>query len=575
MTSGHRTVYLLLTGLLILAFSLLYWPVIFDDAFITYRYGKNLANGGGVDFHSGEKPYNGFTSFGHVLMSAAVHLAGLPPHFTMKLLGVITLCATLFILFKTLALLGVEEKVRYLSLLIYLTNPSVVYHSLNGMETIYYTFALHLMILTSLAWSESKSGNTLLLVAALLIPGILRPEGFLAAGLCFVYVLWTSGRQLLHKRNVFVLLAGAAVLAAFFLWKHYYFGTLLTGSYHHKKHITPAILPFLSKRALRDCITYLVRSLPFFLTATILMTTTCLKATTCQAALAVRKRSGSFVIFVFVLGCVLTSVYLRFETVTNAFSRFFIPYFGFFVIVLARGLALAEAKITGWKSRRFAVRSVIFLVIVIIAWHGAWVPAAFESAMNKGIHKRMPYLVIGNALRSQHRDRYTLAVTSAGIIPYLAEWKTIDMLGLNTRKVARHVTKMDDINRDIAGIVLRESDVIITLSRTVYDLSSETGRTNLFFYDSGRKEVLKKKAYKSDRFQQLYRHERFDEFVRAGILQRGGSVFSVYVRQSLQELTKNLKDDFLRFSMNYLLNLETYSYREKMLFFIKTDLEMK
>lgn len=51
----------------------------FDDAFITYRYGQNLATGHGLTFNPGE-PFLGSTSPGHMLISAVAYaLAGLLP----------------------------------------------------------------------------------------------------------------------------------------------------------------------------------------------------------------------------------------------------------------------------------------------------------------------------------------------------------------------------------------------------------------------------------------------------------------------------------------------------------------
>ena len=67
----------LLVGLWSGALALAFSGMRFDDAFITYRYGQNLATGNGLTFNPGER-FMGSTSPGHMLLSAAVYaLAGL------------------------------------------------------------------------------------------------------------------------------------------------------------------------------------------------------------------------------------------------------------------------------------------------------------------------------------------------------------------------------------------------------------------------------------------------------------------------------------------------------------------
>src|SRR4051794_15485609 len=45
-----------------------HWDIKFDDAFITYRYARNVANGGGLTWNLHERPTEGYTSFLHVAL---------------------------------------------------------------------------------------------------------------------------------------------------------------------------------------------------------------------------------------------------------------------------------------------------------------------------------------------------------------------------------------------------------------------------------------------------------------------------------------------------------------------------
>ena len=67
---------LLILGLPILAafasIAMQNWNVIFDDAFISYRYAQNLAMGHGLTWNPGYPPTEGYTNFLLVLISAPV-----------------------------------------------------------------------------------------------------------------------------------------------------------------------------------------------------------------------------------------------------------------------------------------------------------------------------------------------------------------------------------------------------------------------------------------------------------------------------------------------------------------------
>jgi len=54
------------------------WFVLFEDAMISMRYGRNLAAGAGLVWNAGEAPVEGYTNFLWTLWMAAVHSLGLP-----------------------------------------------------------------------------------------------------------------------------------------------------------------------------------------------------------------------------------------------------------------------------------------------------------------------------------------------------------------------------------------------------------------------------------------------------------------------------------------------------------------
>jgi hypothetical protein len=79
-------------GLVILALAIfyfharIYWAWTEDDAFITFRYARNLASGHGFVFNPGER-VEGYSNFVWVLLMAAVERSGNNPERLSKIIG--------------------------------------------------------------------------------------------------------------------------------------------------------------------------------------------------------------------------------------------------------------------------------------------------------------------------------------------------------------------------------------------------------------------------------------------------------------------------------------------------------
>src|SRR5213594_3777575 len=72
--------------------------VAFDDAWITYRYARNLSTGHGLVFNPGDaNPTEGFTSILHVLISCVGLRAGIPPLAFTWLANLVLLAALPFV----------------------------------------------------------------------------------------------------------------------------------------------------------------------------------------------------------------------------------------------------------------------------------------------------------------------------------------------------------------------------------------------------------------------------------------------------------------------------------------------
>jgi hypothetical protein len=77
-------------GLVTIGHAALFATTMVDDAWISFRYARNLVDGLGLVFNPGDVPVAGFTNPAWVLLAAAAHGVGLPVEATMKGIGAVS-----------------------------------------------------------------------------------------------------------------------------------------------------------------------------------------------------------------------------------------------------------------------------------------------------------------------------------------------------------------------------------------------------------------------------------------------------------------------------------------------------
>jgi hypothetical protein len=79
---------------------LLSWDFTTDDAYITLRYARHLAEGHGIVWNPGEPPVEGYSNFLFVVLGAVADAAGLEALTTLKVISVASLCGTCLLLYR-------------------------------------------------------------------------------------------------------------------------------------------------------------------------------------------------------------------------------------------------------------------------------------------------------------------------------------------------------------------------------------------------------------------------------------------------------------------------------------------
>lgn len=209
-----------------------FWFVI-DDAFITFRYSRNLANGLGIRYNPDESPpVEGYSNFLWMLLCAGFETLRLDPAFFAPLLGALCGAALIVLLHRRLATLDLPPLVQVLATFFLALFPPMALWGSTGMETMAFALAVF-AIADSLILRPDKphAGQA---IAGGIAMCLVRTEGpawvaviFLLAGLSRIL----DGRWREARNQLLVAFAAIlATFAAYFGWRYSYFGTLVANT---------------------------------------------------------------------------------------------------------------------------------------------------------------------------------------------------------------------------------------------------------------------------------------------------------------------------------------------------------
>jgi arabinofuranosyltransferase len=231
-----------LTAIFIVANLLItpWWTV--DDAFISYRYGRNFLEAGEMTWNLGEElPVEGYTGILLPLLAAAFLGLGLPLLTTIKVLGVLSVVSILFLADRIMKRLGTAQAWRSMALLSLAATPLLYMHALSGLETIFFAF-----LITATFWalvevkhapgSMPRSG---LLMAALILIGLCRPEGIALATIVVIdVVLWLRKKGLFsqHWKSLPFPAFAWILLIGYWIGRAIYYQSFLPNTYHAKAY---------------------------------------------------------------------------------------------------------------------------------------------------------------------------------------------------------------------------------------------------------------------------------------------------------------------------------------------------
>jgi len=201
-----------------------------DDAFISFRYARNLAHGHGLVFNPGER-VEGYTNFlWTILISLGLRFVG--PVLFSKVLGVI--CSVLLIIVFQRYCWRRHPFLWWGPVLYLALDPGFIDWSTRGLETSLFTLLFWFSF--QIALQQSPSHPQLWAVMSGLIVALTvftRPEGALAI-ILFPMVWWARSRKEMSSGLACFSLGVAALLGPYLLWKYLYFGNVVPNTFYAK-----------------------------------------------------------------------------------------------------------------------------------------------------------------------------------------------------------------------------------------------------------------------------------------------------------------------------------------------------
>jgi hypothetical protein len=207
----------LLLALLVARGLTAYCFYLYDDAFITFRYAVNLAEGHGFVYNIGEK-VQGISAPLWGMLLALPHTAGLSIEWTARVLGILFDVMTALLAFRLLHRQNLAQAGAVL-LFFFALDPYLAKQSVGGMESSLFLLA------TLLAIALALNARFDAAVAVAAASCFVRPEGVL---FCVVLLVFVGIEQ--RRLPLRALVMGAALIAAGVLAQYFYYGDLIPAS---------------------------------------------------------------------------------------------------------------------------------------------------------------------------------------------------------------------------------------------------------------------------------------------------------------------------------------------------------
>ena len=399
MTLPDKNILLIISVLIFLILVFVFWSYSIDDAFVTFRYAENFANGHGLVFNPGDKPVEGYSNFLWLLILSLLYSIGLPTYLSAKFLGII------FFLLSALAWFDYLRKDYsdnlWLAPILFLITPISSFWAVSGLE-----LGLHSLLVTGTIISLLRRSYYSLLILPLLI--LSRPESFLIAFFA-LFLLWLSERKSppVDKKYLLInLIFVIATIAALILCRMHEFGYPMPNTYYMKSKITLGAFIELGKQLL------------YFLPLTLLFI---------RRGVRLFGDDRNFGLMVFAVGLFLlqAAISINALVVMNFHFRYLVAFLPLFIIAALDGIPLL------WIEKHGKLISILIFLSVLSPGVSVWSTVQKEK---KIVAAQENFI---NWARPLSRST-KFSITDNGRIPYYTGKYFYDIWGLTSSEIAHN-----------------------------------------------------------------------------------------------------------------------------------------
>lgn len=388
---------------------------VIDDAFISFRYARNLAEGQGLVFNEGER-VEGYSNLPWVLAMAPFIRAGIDPLLAARALSMICVCLTFLLMLRvSVDLSGGADEQGALAPLALALNSSYVMWVLGGLET--QLMAVCVVALLWALWRRLSWAAALLSAMVVFV----RPEGVaysVAASVALLAVHRLEGRR--GWAWLVPMGAGLTAFVAHSAWRLVYYGSPLPNVFHAKGGGSLYQLGT-GVQYVYTCIAAYAHPALFALLIVTWLTRREARALLTSAGLLIAVG-------------VAFAVYAGGDWMPG--HRFLVPVMPLAYLCLQEGARDALALLAGATDHRAAAAAGIVGWTLFLAVHCMQFPAARDWADSFGTEHALARAT-GELIARRTEPGAVVAVADAGAIPYFSRRKTIDRRGLMDTHIAR------------------------------------------------------------------------------------------------------------------------------------------
>ena len=406
--------------LILLLFQLLFWNFTIDDAFISFRYAKNLFLNQEIVFNIGETPVEGYSNFLWVMWMTLSFVFNIEIVFFSKISGLIFCHLSVLILYKLAFRLSKSKNLSYLVILFYVITPNIALWSVGGLETSLFTFLLLVSVYLFIIDISVRKNHILKLSPfSFLALSLTRHEGVVLFALTlifFTYLLIKSNE--INKNRRFLLLfcyGGSFIItyAPYFLWRIAYYNNIFPHT-------------FVAKQTGFDLLLFFQR-LIFYLPLIIFLLPTFsiivfygIK----RSSYRIRNENQQYIILI----TLTLSIILLFLTSWMPGYRFTVPIIPLVYLLLPKPLYFLLTTYRSKIKLRILSENFKFItvaIICIINFSQIFTFYPFVDLYGVGI--RECNNALGKWINGNSSENESLAVWDAGAIPFYSNLRTIDI----------------------------------------------------------------------------------------------------------------------------------------------------